>query len=64
MQQRKGNAPEHPNVRLEKLPFFDVIATLLEPTAFIPKPNPANWQQDVYLFHFTQQQVIEIANNR
>ncbi|XP_055321252.1 E3 SUMO-protein ligase PIAS2 isoform X2 [Sitodiplosis mosellana] len=58
------NLPQHPDVRLKKLAFFDVMATLLKPSTLIPTSNSQRMQEGTYYFHLTPQQATDIASNR
>lgn len=55
--------PIHPDVRLKKLAFFDVMATLLKPSTLMPV-NAQRVQEGTYYFHLTPQQATDIASNR
>ncbi|XP_035793723.1 E3 SUMO-protein ligase PIAS2-like isoform X3 [Anopheles albimanus] len=58
--------PIHPDVRLKKLAFFDVLATLLKPTTLASSiSNPSQRVQEAsYYFSLTPQQSTDIALNR
>uniref|UniRef100_A0A2M4BGM9 Putative zn-finger transcription factor n=1 Tax=Anopheles marajoara TaxID=58244 RepID=A0A2M4BGM9_9DIPT len=58
--------PIHPDVRLKKLAFFDVLATLLKPTTLASSiNNPSQRVQEAsYYFSLTPQQSTDIALNR
>lgn len=58
------NLPVHPEVRLKKLAFFDVMATLLKPSTLLPTSNSQRMQEGTYYFHLTPQQATDIASNR
>lgn len=58
------NLPVHPDVRLKKLAFFDVMATLLKPSTLLPTSNSQRMQEGTYYFHLTPQQATDIASNR
>lgn len=58
------NLPAHPDVRLKKLAFFDVMATLLKPSTLLPTSNTQRMQEGTYYFHLTPQQATDIASNR
>lgn len=58
------NLPVHPDVRLKKLAFFDVMATLLKPSTLLPTTNSQRMQEGTYYFHLTPQQATDIASNR
>lgn len=59
-----ANLPIHPDVKLKKLAFFDVIATLLKPSTLLPTANATRQQEGTYYFHLTPQQATDIASNR
>lgn len=58
------NLPVHPEVRLKKLAFFDVMATLLKPSTLLPTSTTQRMQEGTYYFHLTPQQATDIASNR
>lgn len=58
------NLPVHPDVRLKKLAFFDVMATLLKPSTLMPTSTTQRMQEGTYYFHLTPQQATDIASNR
>lgn len=58
------NLPVHPDVRLKKLAFFDVMATLLKPSTLLPTSSTQRMQEGTYYFHLTPQQATDIASNR
>lgn len=58
------NLPVHPDVRLKKLAFFDVMATLLKPSTLLPTSTTQRMQEGTYYFHLTPQQATDIASNR
>lgn len=59
-----GAYPTHPDVRLKKLAFFDVMATLLKPSTLLSVNNSQRMQEGTYYFHLTTQQATDIASNR
>lgn len=59
-----ANLPIHPDVKLKKLAFFDVMATLLKPSTLLPTSNNQRSQEGTYYFHLTPQQATDIASNR
>lgn len=63
LQPSAHNYPVHPDVRLKKLAFFDVMAVLLKPSTLIPINNQ-RVQEGTYYFHLTPQQATDIASNR
>lgn len=58
------NLPIHPDVRLKKLAFFDVLATLLKPSTLIPTSTAQRMQENTYQFSLTPAQATEIGMNR
>lgn len=58
------NLPIHPDVRLKKLAFFDVLATLLKPSTLIPTSSSQRMQENTYQFSLTPAQATEIGMNR
>lgn len=63
LQPNTNNLQMHPDVRLKKLAFFDVMATLLKPSTLSPINNQ-RVQEGTYYFHLTPQQATDIASNR
>lgn len=63
LQPNANNYQIHPDVRLKKLAFFDVMATLLKPSTLVPINNQ-RVQEGTYYFHLTPQQATDIASNR
>lgn len=59
-----NSLPIHPDVKLKKLAFFDVIATLLKPSTLLPTAGSQRQQEGTYYFHLTPQQATDIASNR
>lgn len=55
--------PIHPDVRLKKLAFYDVLATLIKPSSLVPR-NTQRIQEVPFYFTLTPQQATEIASNR
>ncbi|KAM7311023.1 E3 SUMO-protein ligase PIAS2 [Ixodes scapularis] len=55
--------PVHPDVRFKQLPFFDVLAELHRPASLMPNSN-TRFQENSFVFHFTPQQVHDIATSR
>jgi hypothetical protein len=51
------------DVKLKKLPFYDVLAELIKPSSLIPSPVN-RFQEAQFQFHLTPQQASEIASNR
>lgn len=59
-----NSLPVHPDVKLKKLAFFDVLATLLKPSTLLPSVSNQRQQEGTYYFHLTPQQATDIASNR
>ncbi|XP_018360488.1 PREDICTED: E3 SUMO-protein ligase PIAS2 isoform X1 [Trachymyrmex cornetzi] len=55
--------PVHPDVRLKKLPFFDLLGELLKPSSLMPQ-GTLRLQENTFLFHLTPQQATDIASSR
>ncbi|XP_070850753.1 E3 SUMO-protein ligase PIAS1 isoform X5 [Drosophila suzukii] len=55
--------PIHPDVRLKKLAFYDVLGTLIKPSTLVPR-NTQRVQEVPFYFTLTPQQATEIASNR
>lgn len=55
--------PINPDIRLKKLAFFDVLATLLKPSTLVPI-STQRVQEGTYYFHLSAQQATELASNR
>jgi len=55
--------PVHPDVRLKKLPFFDLLGELLKPSSLMPQGS-IRLQENTFLFHLTPQQATDIASSR
>lgn len=55
--------PINPDVRLKKLAFYDVLATLIKPSTLLPR-NTHRIQEVPFYFTLTPQQATEIASNR
>ncbi|KAH8372143.1 hypothetical protein KR093_010179 [Drosophila rubida] len=55
--------PIHPDVRLKKLAFYDVLDTLVKPSTLVPR-NTQRVQEVPFYFTLTPQQATEIASNR
>ncbi|XP_055915871.1 E3 SUMO-protein ligase PIAS2 isoform X4 [Eupeodes corollae] len=58
-----ASMPIHPDVRLKKLAFYDVLATLIKPSSLLPRSNQ-RIQELPFYFTLTPQQATEIATNR
>ncbi|XP_022221627.2 E3 SUMO-protein ligase PIAS2 isoform X1 [Drosophila obscura] len=55
--------PIHPDVRLKKLAFYDVLGTLIKPSTLVPR-STQRVQEVPFYFTLTPQQATEIASNR
>lgn len=55
--------PIHPDVKLKRLPFFDILADLLKPSSLIPQNNQ-RMQESTFYFHLSPQQATDIAGSR
>ncbi|XP_014487444.1 PREDICTED: E3 SUMO-protein ligase PIAS2 isoform X6 [Dinoponera quadriceps] len=55
--------PVHPDVRLKKLPFFDLLGELLKPSSLMPQGS-LRLQENTFMFHLTPQQATDIASSR
>nr|KAF7427710.1 hypothetical protein H0235_007404 [Vespula pensylvanica] len=58
-----GQYPVHPDVKLKKLPFFDLLAELLKPSSLMPQGS-VRVQENTFMFHLTPQQSTDIASSR
>lgn len=58
------NYPVHPDVRLKKLAFFDVMAILMKPSTLLPTSNTQRMQESTFHFSLSPQQATDIAINR
>ena len=54
--------PTFADVKLRKLPFYEVMATLLKPSSLQPQ-GTARFQEQSYSFHLTPQQVSAIEQS-
>ncbi|XP_076637541.1 E3 SUMO-protein ligase Su(var)2-10 isoform X1 [Colletes latitarsis] len=61
--QPRSQYPVHPDVRLKKLPFFDLLAELLKPSSLMPQGS-LRLQENTFMFHLTPQQSTDIASSR
>ncbi|XP_043277598.1 E3 SUMO-protein ligase PIAS4 isoform X2 [Venturia canescens] len=61
--QQPAQYPVHPDVRLKKLPFFDLLAELLKPSSLMPQGS-IRLQENTFMFHLTPQQSTDIASSR
>ncbi|EFN82639.1 E3 SUMO-protein ligase PIAS2 isoform X1 [Harpegnathos saltator] len=55
--------PVHPDVRLKKLPFFDLLGELLKPSSLMPQGS-LRLQENTFMFHLTPRQATDIASSR
>ncbi|XP_017837664.1 E3 SUMO-protein ligase PIAS1 isoform X2 [Drosophila busckii] len=58
-----SHMPLHPDVRLKRLAFYDVLGTLIKPSTLVPR-NTQRVQEAQFYFTLTPQQATEIATNR
>ncbi|CAK9822377.1 E3 SUMO-protein ligase PIAS3 [Anthophora retusa] len=61
--QPRSQYPVHPDVRLKKLPFFDLLAELLKPSSLMPQGS-MRLQENTFMFHLTPQQSTDVASSR
>ncbi|XP_017789792.1 PREDICTED: E3 SUMO-protein ligase PIAS3 [Habropoda laboriosa] len=61
--QPRSQYPVHPDVRLKKLPFFDLLAELLKPSSLMPQGS-IRLQENTFMFHLTPQQSTDVACSR
>lgn len=61
--QQPGGYPVHPDVRLKKLPFYDLLGELLKPSSLMPQGS-MRMQDSVFVFHLTPQQATDISSSR
>lgn len=55
--------PIHPDVKLKKLPFYEVSAELIKPSSLVPQGSQRQ-QDSQYVFHLTPQQATAIGMSR
>jgi PINIT domain len=55
--------PVHPDVRLKKLAFYDILGTLIKPSTLLPGNNQ-RLQEGTFPFYLSPQQATDIASNR
>nr|CAD7401486.1 unnamed protein product [Timema poppensis] len=55
--------PVHPDVRLKKLPFYDILVELIKPSSLVPKDN-GRPQNASFSFHLTPQQATDVTSSR
>lgn len=58
-----SNYPVHPDVKLKKLPFYEISAELLKPSSLVPQTNQRT-QDNTFQFHLTPQQANAIGLSR
>ncbi|XP_015125936.1 E3 SUMO-protein ligase PIAS3 [Diachasma alloeum] len=61
--QQPSQYPVHPDVRLKKLPFYDLLGELLKPSSLMPQGS-MRLQENSFQFHLTPQQASDIATYR
>ncbi|XP_031831683.1 E3 SUMO-protein ligase Su(var)2-10 isoform X1 [Nomia melanderi] len=61
--QPRSQYPVHPDVKLKKLPFYDLLAELLKPSSLMPQGS-MRLQENTFMFHLTPQQSTDIASSR
>uniref|UniRef100_A0A7N5ZYF6 Protein inhibitor of activated STAT, 1b n=1 Tax=Anabas testudineus TaxID=64144 RepID=A0A7N5ZYF6_ANATE len=54
--------PVHPDVKLQRLPFYDVLDELIKPTS-LSSDNSQRFQEACYAFALTPQQVQQISSS-
>nr|CAD7589656.1 unnamed protein product [Timema genevievae] len=62
-QSSSPNYPVHPDVRLKKLPFYDILVELIKPSSLVPKDN-GRPQNASFSFHLTPQQATDVTSSR
>lgn len=55
--------PIHPDVKLKKLPFYEVSAELIKPSSLVPQGSQRQ-QESTFVFHLTPQQATAIGMSR
>ncbi|XP_063612614.1 E3 SUMO-protein ligase PIAS2-like [Penaeus indicus] len=55
--------PINPDVKLKKLPFYDILGELLKPSSLAPQGS-GRYQESTFSFSLTPQQANRIANSR
>lgn len=55
--------PVHPDVKLKRLPFFDMLGELLKPSTLVPQGSQSV-QEGGFVFHLTPQQATDIGMSR
>ncbi|XP_034941887.1 E3 SUMO-protein ligase PIAS2 isoform X2 [Chelonus insularis] len=61
--QQPNQYPVHPDVRLKKLPFYDLLGELLKPSSLMPQGS-MRLQENTFQFHLTPQQADDLASSR
>ncbi|RZF43909.1 hypothetical protein LSTR_LSTR007245 [Laodelphax striatellus] len=56
--------PVHPDVRLKKLPFFDLLYELMRPSSLVPSVNSSRMNDHQFTFHLSPSQATEIAMSK
>ncbi|XP_043933824.1 E3 SUMO-protein ligase PIAS1 isoform X2 [Protopterus annectens] len=54
--------PVHPDIKLQKLPFYDVLDELIKPTSLV-SDNSQRYQETCFAFALTPQQVQQISSS-
>uniref|UniRef100_A0A8C7MIB8 E3 SUMO-protein ligase PIAS1-like n=1 Tax=Oncorhynchus kisutch TaxID=8019 RepID=A0A8C7MIB8_ONCKI len=60
--QELGLHPVHPDVKLQRLPFYDMLDELIKPTS-LASDNSQRFQETCYAFALTPQQVQQISSS-
>ncbi|KAK6623747.1 hypothetical protein RUM43_009600 [Polyplax serrata] len=55
--------PVHPDVKLKRLPFYEVSAELVKPSSLVPQGSQRQ-QDNTFVFHLTPQQATAIGMSR
>lgn len=63
VQMHPSTYPIHPDVKLKKLPFYEVSAELIKPSSLVPQGNQRQ-QDSSFVFHLTPQQATAIGMSR
>jgi hypothetical protein len=53
--------PVHPDVKLKRLPFYDILAELIKPSTLVPSTASQRLQEATFMFHLTPQQATDIC---
>lgn len=61
--QQPSQYPIHPDVRLKKLPFYDLLGELLKPSSLMPQ-GTMRLQENTFVFHLTPKQANDVASSR